>query len=39
VPIFNLFFLVLIIIGIVNAANNKEKELPIIGQYAKKINF
>lgn len=31
--------LVLWIIGIINAANGQEKELPVIGQYAKKINL
>lgn len=31
--------LVFTIIGIVNAVGNKEKELPIIGQYAKKLKF
>jgi uncharacterized membrane protein len=31
--------LVLIIIGIMNAAQNKEQELPVIGQYAKNFNF
>jgi uncharacterized membrane protein len=31
--------LVLVIIGIVNVLNGQEKELPLIGQYAKKFNF
>lgn len=33
-PILNIIVLVLLIVGIINAANNKEKELPIIGKYA-----
>ncbi len=31
--------LVLWIMGIINAANGQEKELPLIGQYAKKLNI
>ncbi len=31
--------IVLIIIGIANAAQGKEQELPVIGQYAKRFNF
>jgi uncharacterized membrane protein len=31
--------LVLLVIGMVNAANNKTKELPIIGKYGKKFKF
>jgi uncharacterized membrane protein len=38
-PIFNLAVLVLLIIGIINAAKGNEKELPIIGSFAKKFNF
>lgn len=30
----NLAILALMIIGIINAANNKEQELPVIGQFA-----
>jgi uncharacterized membrane protein len=30
---------VLVIIGLVNVANGKEKELPIIGQYGEKFTF
>lgn len=33
----NLATLVLSIIGIVNAANGKEKELPVVGSYSKYI--
>lgn len=31
--------LVLAIIGLVNVAGGKEKELPVIGQYAEKLKF
>lgn len=31
--------LILVILGIVNAASEKEKELPIIGKFANKINL
>ncbi|SRR3989338_4006796 len=31
--------LVLMIIGILNAVNKKEQELPVIGSYAKKLSF
>jgi uncharacterized membrane protein len=31
--------IVLVIIGIMNALNGNEKELPLIGQYAKHFNF
>lgn len=33
-PIASIFFLVLWIIGIVNAVNKEKKELPVIGKYA-----
>jgi uncharacterized membrane protein len=29
----------LVIVGIMNAANMKEKQLPYIGQYAEKFKF
>ncbi|MFP4524351.1 MAG: DUF4870 domain-containing protein [Candidatus Woesearchaeota archaeon] len=32
-------FLVLVVLGIINAANHEEKELPVIGRYAKKLKF
>ncbi|MBW2982930.1 DUF4870 domain-containing protein [Candidatus Woesearchaeota archaeon] len=32
-------FLVLAVLGIINAANHEEKELPVIGGYAKKLKF
>ena len=31
--------LVFVIIGIINALNSQKKELPIIGEYAKKLTF
>ena len=31
--------LIFAVIGIINALNNKENELPIIGEYGKKFNF
>lgn len=34
-----LFTFVLAIMGIINAAGGKMKELPLIGEYAKKINM
>ncbi len=38
-PIIWLFNVVMIILGIINAASGKEKELPIIGGIAKNFNF
>ena len=35
----NLLPWIFVIIGIINAANNKESELPIIGGLAKNFNF
>ncbi len=35
-PLVNLFVLVLAVIGIINALNNEEKDLPIIGAYSRK---
>jgi uncharacterized membrane protein len=37
--IINLGTLVLSIVGIVNAVQGKEKELPLVGQYASKFNI
>ena len=37
--ILDLGVLVLFIIGVMNAAGGKEKELPLIGQYADKFHF
>ncbi len=38
-PIVWILCVVLLIIGIINVVNGKEKELPVIGQLAKKIKF
>jgi uncharacterized membrane protein len=38
-PILNLAILILIIIGVVNAANDKENKLPLIGDFAEKLTF
>jgi len=38
-PLVQLFLFVLMILGIINAANMKEKELPIIGGFARHLNF
>jgi uncharacterized membrane protein len=38
-PIINLGLIILIIIGVINVANEKNSELPIIGQFGKKFNF
>ncbi len=35
----SLFILILVIMGIVNAAAGKEEKLPVIGQYADKFNI
>ena len=34
-----IFAIILMIIGIMNAASGKEVELPVIGQFAKNFNF
>ncbi len=34
-----LFLLALSIVGVVNAIQGREKELPFLGKYAEKINF
>lgn len=34
-----LFNCIMVIIGIINAASGKEKELPVIGHFAKSFNF
>ena len=46
VPIFgllaiplNIAVIIFMILGIINALEGKEKELPLIGQYAVKLNF
>jgi len=38
-PIWQLAILILAILGIINAVNGKEKELPNIGQFAKHLTF
>lgn len=39
IGIVNLALLVLAIVGIINAVNKKEKELPLVGSFAKHFNF
>lgn len=39
IVILELLLLVLVIIGIVNAINDKQAELPVIGKYANKFKF
>ncbi|MFP4403448.1 MAG: DUF4870 domain-containing protein [Nanoarchaeota archaeon] len=36
IPLWTLFMLILWVIGLIHAINEKEKEIPIIGQFAKK---
>jgi uncharacterized membrane protein len=38
-PFLGIFLFILFIIGIINAANGKEKPLPLIGDFAEKFNF
>jgi uncharacterized membrane protein len=38
-PLFNLAILVLVIMGIINAVNGAEKQLPLIGSFAEKFKF
>ena len=38
-PIGSLIVLILAIIGIINAVTGKEKPVPLLGQYAEKLNF
>lgn len=38
-PLLGLFNLVMVILGIVNAATGKQSQLPIIGSFAKSFNF
>ncbi|MDP1728738.1 MAG: hypothetical protein Q8L27_00860 [archaeon] len=38
-PLLNLVTIILLIIGVVNAVNGKQNELPIIGNFAKGFNF
>ena len=39
IPLVNLAIFVLAIIGIVNAVQGKEKELPLVGQFSKYFTF
>lgn len=39
VPIIGLFNMIMVIVGIINAATGKQKELPILGSIASKFNF
>jgi uncharacterized membrane protein len=38
-PLGNIAVLVLVVLGIINSVNGKEKELPVIGQFASKFSF
>ena len=38
-PFFTLATIILAVLGIINAANGAQKELPIIGQFANKFKF
>ena len=38
-PILWIFNFVMVILGIINAVSGKEKELPLIGKFAKSFNF
>lgn len=37
--VLQIFVIVLLIIGIINAANDEEKELPLVGGLGEKFNF
>lgn len=39
IPLISLAVAILSIIGIINAANGKMKELPLVGSWARKLNF
>lgn len=39
IPILDLIFFIMMVIGIINAANNEKKELPIIGKFSSIFNF
>ncbi len=39
IQLFNLVPWIFVILGIINAANGKQKELPIIGKFAKNFTF
>jgi len=38
-PLLNIGLIVLLVLGIINAANDKEKPLPLIGKFGSKFNF
>jgi uncharacterized membrane protein len=38
-PIFGIFCFVLFILGLINSLNGAEKELPVIGSFAKNFKF
>jgi uncharacterized membrane protein len=38
-PLGGLFTLVLFVMGVLNAVNGVEKELPVVGQFAKEFKF
>ena len=38
-PLYHIVVLVFAVIGIINANNGEKKELPLIGQFAKKFTF
>lgn len=38
-PILWIIFVILLVVGIINAANGKENKLPIIGGFADNFNF
>ena len=39
IPLFQIAILVFVVMGIINANNEEEKELPVIGRFAKKLTF
>jgi uncharacterized membrane protein len=38
-PLLGIFLFILLILGIVNVANGKEKPLPVVGGFAEKFKF
>lgn len=38
-PLLGIFLFILLILGIVNVANGKEKPLPVVGSFAEKFKF
>jgi len=39
IPLYQLIVFVFVVMGIINAYNGQKKELPLIGQFAKKFKF